>query len=122
MLIQLILEPYMLVFKNKGFKMSKLINLHTKRDPIKDWEEKNLTNKKKDSNFFHKEEVYNKPEEKIYDSPEDIERIAELLAMKEEIRKCLRATAFDQKKIENEIVQKRKQELLNIKKHLQMHI
>ncbi|WP_294963297.1 hypothetical protein [Sulfurimonas sp.] len=81
--------------------MSKLINLHTKRDPIKDWEEKNLANNKKDNISFHKEQkVYHQPKAKVYDSPKDIARISELLAMKEEIRVCLNATVSAQKKLE----------------------
>ncbi|MFT5835548.1 MAG: hypothetical protein ACI9RG_000441 [Sulfurimonas sp.] len=103
--------------------MSKLINLHTKRDPIKDWEEKNLANNKKDNISFHKEQkVYHQSKTKVYDSPKDIARISELLAMKEEIRVCLNSTVSAQKKLEGETVEKRKKQLLSIKKHLEMHI
>ena len=71
--------------------MSELINLHKKRDPIKEWEEKNFVNTKKSNLKSTKEQrVDYKPKQKVYSSPKDIARIEELLAMKEEILRCLR--------------------------------
>jgi hypothetical protein len=50
--------------------MSKLINLHKKNDPLKDWEEKNLIRRKKSNiSFAEEQKAHNNFKTKIYESP-----------------------------------------------------
>jgi len=56
---------------------------------------------------------------KAYETPQEIARIAELLATKEEIRKSMIYNIHLTKTKEGAATQKRRKELLNIKKILQ---
>jgi hypothetical protein len=50
--------------------MSKLVNLHKKNDPLKDWEDKDFRRRKK-SNISYKEEqkAHSTSKPKVYNSP-----------------------------------------------------
>ncbi|EDZ63497.1 hypothetical protein SMGD1_1103 [Sulfurimonas gotlandica GD1] len=102
--------------------MSKLINLHQKNDPLKDWEEKNIRNKKKSNIAFtqNKQEAHAIYIPKVYDSPQEIARIAEILATKEEIQRSLSSKIIYTNTQESAEINQRRKELLNIKKILQM--
>lgn len=102
--------------------MSKLINLHQKNDPIKDWEEKNLRNRKKSNisltQYEQNTHIQSKP--KVYNSPHEIARIAEILQTKEEIQRSLSSKILYVNTQENCEVNKRQKEILNAIKILQM--
>jgi hypothetical protein len=101
--------------------MSKLVNLHKKNDPLKDWEDKDFRRRKK-SNISYKEEqkAHSTSKPKVYNSPQEIARIAEILATKDEIRKSLASRVLYTNSQESAEIEKRKKELLNVKKILQM--
>ncbi|PHQ65401.1 MAG: hypothetical protein COB99_04300 [Sulfurimonas sp.] len=101
--------------------MSRLINLSKKNDPLKDWEDKDLIRRKKSNiSFLEEQKTYNNSKPKVYESPKDIARIAELLATKDEIRKSLASNVPFTSTQENLLIEKRRKELLNVKKILQM--
>jgi hypothetical protein len=100
--------------------MSKLINLHQKNDPLKNWEEKNLRNRKKSTISFTQNKQETHTQSKVYSSPQEIARIAEILATKEEIQRSLSSKILYTNTQESAEINQRRKELLNIKKILQM--
>lgn len=108
--------------------MSKLIKLPSKNDPLKDWEANEsirLENSGKNKILFIQEDktlnLY-KPKSRVYKNPKNIARRAEIMAIKDEIQRSLNSTisiAYAKKK---DAVQKRKKELIDIKKILKKQI
>lgn len=101
--------------------MSKLISLHKKSDPLKDWEDKDLIRRTKSYISYSEEQKTPEPSKsKIYESPQDIARIAEILATKDEIRRSLESKVPYTNTHESVAIERRRKELLNVKKILQM--
>ncbi|MDA3907754.1 MAG: hypothetical protein PF437_01570 [Sulfurimonas sp.] len=101
--------------------MSRLINLNKKNDPLKDWEVKDFIRRKESNvSFSDEHKTHNQSKPKVYESPQEISRIAEIMAIKDEIRKSLTSNLSCTSTQEKAAIEKRRQELLNIKKILRM--
>lgn len=101
--------------------MGKLISINQKKDPVQEWEDKNqLNNKKTDLSYIPDKLInYVQSKPKISYSPKQISRIAEILAMKEEIQKSLSTRCLISVMKDKSAIEKRRKEILNIKRVLQ---
>ncbi|WP_321777344.1 hypothetical protein [Sulfurimonas sp.] len=106
--------------------MGKLINLHQKQDPLEVWELQDKQKRKNSSRFsvlnlVEKEKNNTKIyRPKVIYNEQNTLRRAEILAMQSEIQKSMLSLTPVIQAREDEIAMRRRKEILNIKKTLQI--